>query len=207
MKGIICFGDSITFGMRQNGGWAGRLKKYFEAKGGHNAVYNLGIPGEGSDGLLKRIDIESGARMRFNRPDNKYIITIAIGANDCKWDGLPEDNKPRMDIKKFEKNIKALIKKTKSYKARVVFIGILPVNEKLTLPYEDTSFKNERIKLFNDVVKKNCKKNGVLFLDLFKIVSKANYVGFLEDGVHPNLKGYDFVFNATKDFLEQKNLL
>ena len=41
MHGILCFGDSITFGRGEtpNIGWAGRLKKYFESKDFYNVLY------------------------------------------------------------------------------------------------------------------------------------------------------------------------
>ena len=178
------------------------MKEYFEPKGGHNAVYNLGIPGEDSIGLLKRIDTECGARISFKWPEDKYVISVAIGTNDCKL----EKNKPRIEIKKFEKNINELINKTKSYKAKVVFIGLFPVDEKLTLSYENTSFSNERIKLFNDIIKKSCEKNNILFLNMFETAIKEDYVKLLDDGLHPNSKGYDFMFDKVRNFFEKMKL-
>src|SRR3989338_5108 len=147
MRGILCFGDSITFGRGEssNKGWCDRLKDYFEVKE-YNGVYNLGVPGHTSTDLLKRFDSEAKGRIRIKRPSDKYLILIAIGTNDSKWDGMPENN-PRTTDKQFRKNIKKLIVKAKSYKANLAFIGLPPVDEEKTLPYEETSFKNERVKL------------------------------------------------------------
>ena len=101
MHGILCFGDSISFGKGETPkmGWVGRLKNSFEPGGDH--VYNLGVPGHTSADLLKRFDIECQSRIKFKRPVDKYLIIIAIGANDNKWEGMPEDNKPRATIRRL----------------------------------------------------------------------------------------------------------
>ena len=209
MYGILCFGDSITFGGGEspNRGWVGRLKDYFEQKGEYNGVYNLGVPGQTSNDLLKRFDAECEGRIRIKRPSDKYVILIAIGTNDCKWDGMPEKRNPRTTEEDFQNNIRELIKKAQGYQAGLAFIGLPPVDESLTLPYEETSFKNERVRLFNDIVKNCCKENKALFFDMFESMSKEDYPQLLDDGLHPNSKGYDYMFNVIKDFIEKKNHL
>lgn len=207
MNGILCFGDSITFGYGEipKRGWCHRLKEYFEPKGSHNGVYNLGVPGHTSTDLLKRFDSEAEGRIRLHKPSS-YLILISIGTNDCKFDGMPEDKKPRTTEKDFRKNIQELIKKAKKYKAKLAFIGLFPIDESKTLPFEETSFKNKQVKLFNDIIKEYCEKNNVLFLDLFDIISKENYPKLLTDGLHPNSKGYDLMFKQIKKFIESNKL-
>ena len=204
MFGILCFGDSITFGRGEthNIGWCGRLKAFFEAKDKYNAVYNLGIPGNTSYDLLQRFDIECKARIKIKRPRDHYIILIAIGSNDCKWDGMPEQKNPRMKEETFRKNMRTLLKKAKSYPAQLGCIGLPPVDETRTLPYEETSFTNKRVAFFNKIVKECCSKEKVLFLDMFKKMHKRKYTLFLEDGVHPNKAGYDFMYSQIKTWLE-----
>ena len=209
MHGILCFGDSITFGGGDipNHGWVGRLRNYFEAKGEHNGAYNLGVSGHTSTDLLKRFDAECDGRTRIKRPRDKYVILVAIGTNDCKWDGMPDNGNPRTTEADFESNIRELIKKAQGYQAGLAFIGLTPVDESLTLPYEETSFKNERVSLFNDIIKKCCKENKVLFLDMFESMSKEAYPKLLEDGLHPNSKGYDYMFDTIKGFIENNKLI
>ncbi len=209
MYGILCFGDSITFGRgeKSNIGWCGRLKKYFESKDDYNGVYNLGIPGQNSQDLLQRIDIEIKARLRKKRPGDKYLILVGIGANDSKWEGLPEENKPRTDEKKFKENIKELIKKTKKYSAKLAFIGLIPVDESKTLPYENTSFTNKRIVLFNSLVKEVCQKNDILFLNIFDKMENKDHIKLLKDGLHPNSQGYEVMYLEIKEFLEKNRLI
>jgi len=208
MNGILCFGDSITFGRGEqpNRSWTGRLKDFFEPKGLHHGVYNLGVSGHTSTDLLKRFDAEATARVKY-RPTDKFLILMAIGANDCKWDGLPQDNNPRTTKQAFTENISQLIEKAKKYNAGLAFIGLIPVDEKLTLPFEETSFENKRVKEFNDIIKTLCHQNGVLFFNMFKEMSKVDYVSFLFDGLHPNEKGYDWMFEKIKEFLIDSKLI
>ena len=207
MKAILCFGDSITFGRGEQPclSWPGRLKKYFEPKDYWNCVYNLGVPGEISKDLLERFETEAKARTNLRRSESGCVIIISIGLNDTRWDGLPEENKPRVTEEEFNLNIKKLIEKAKSYQKELVFIGLTPVDEKKTLPFETTSFKNERVKQFNEITKKNCEENNVLFLDIFDKLNTEDWPEMLADGVHPNSKGYDKMYELVKEFSVEKD--
>ena len=206
MKGILCFGDSITFGRGEipNKGWCGRLKNWFEVQGTHNAVYNLGIPGGASTDLLERFNAEANTRIRLKRPTDEYTILIAIGANDCKFE--KESRNPRTTDEHFKENIKNLIKKAKSYKAKLAFIGLIPVDEKRVQPFERTWFINERVMLFNEIIKELCQKENILFLDIYQFMIKEKYEILLFDGLHPNTQGYDYMFNIIKKFIEKNKL-
>jgi len=209
MQGILCFGDSITFGVGETPGkgWCGRLKDFYEPKGFHKGVFNLGVPGHDSNNLLARFDAECKTRIRLKRPTDKFTILIAIGTNDCKWEGMPEDNQPHISEEQFRENIQELVAKARSYKAKLAFIGIPPVDESLTLPFEETAFKNERVKIYNDIIKDCCAEEEVLFLDMFSMMIEQTYPDMLTDGVHPNSKGYDFMFQRILTFLETNDML
>jgi len=78
---ICIFGDSITWGAYDpiNGGWVGLLRNYFEKKSeGEIEIYNLGISGNTTDGLLKMIENES-------IPREPEVIVLAIGINDTQY--------------------------------------------------------------------------------------------------------------------------
>ena len=208
MHGILCFGDSITFGAGETPtvGWVGRLKEYFELKKDINGAYNLGVNGHNSNDLLKRFNAECDARLRFKFPGDKYLIIIAIGENDSRWQGMPGTT-PYVEEKQFEENIQELINKSKTYKADIVFLGLFPVDESLTIPYEDKSFENSRLELYNNIIKKKCQENNILFLDMFEIMKAQNHKELTTDGLHPNSKGYDKMFEIIRDFLEEKELI
>jgi len=122
MKGILCFGDSITHGRGEMPGigWVGRLKEYYESQDFYNCVFNLGIPGNTSEDMLERFDVEAKARVIYRRPDSEYIMTISVGTNDIGGEGSPEA--VVVDKEQFRKNILSLISKAKEFTEKLVLL-------------------------------------------------------------------------------------
>ena len=210
MQAILCFGNSITFGVGEKPklGWVGRLNASFGSKDTYNFVTNLGFPGHDSFDLLKRFDAECKTRSRMRRDTDKFLILISIGTNDCRCEEHPSKNKCRTKVEDFQKNIIKLVEKSIKYPAKIAFVGIPPVNEKVTMPWEEKYYyTNERVKRFNDVVKDTCKKYQIPFIDMFTIMSKEKYSKMLIDGIHPNNKGYDFMYLKIKEFIKNKKLI
>lgn len=209
MKGILCFGDSITFGRGDNAnlGWCGRLKEYFDGQDKYHGVYNLGIPGDTTEGLLRRFDCEAESRIKHNRLGDKYLILIAIGTNDSKKIVRDGNEFAVIEDVDFGENILRLIEKARSFNATLGFIGLPPLDESKVKNYEDTSFSNERIKLFNDIIMKICEMNEIPFVDINEIMNDSGYLDLLEDGLHPNSEGYRMMFEIISSFIEEENLI
>jgi len=207
MVKILCFGDSITFGLGEKPcfGWVGRLKDYIESKEGYHLVYNLGISGEFISDINQSLEIEYGKRILPKEKGD--LIIMAIGINDSRWIGLPKANSPQTELSDFEKDLKILIKKIKILKIPCVFIGLTPVDESKTFPFIKTTFQNNRIEKFNEILKNNCLKNNIPFLDIFQKFSKLNYKFLLDDGLHPNSKGYQKMYDFIKKFLIEQKLI
>ena len=209
MFGILVFGDSIVFGRGEKPalGWAGRLKQYFEEQDPYNAVYNLGIPGDTTGDLLERFDTEAKARIHYYFPEDKYIVIFGIGTNDARCIETPDKHQTKPD--EFRQNILTLIKKAKKHAKKhakhIVFVGLLPVNEDITNPFEDTYFTNKRQKEYNEIIKACCEQEKIEFIDLLDEWLKADYKNLLEDGLHPNSKGYERMYETVKNFLVSKN--
>ena len=191
MFGICVFGDSLTFGRGDsiNSGWSEKLKRDFESQDYYNCLYNLGVCGDTTEDILKRFDVEANSRIRFKREADRYIIIISVGLNDSRLIG--ENKTPQIKINKLDENIQELIQKAKMYINEIMFIGLTPVNELLTFNYEGTTFTNERISKFNEIIKSSCQENNILFFDMFEEFSKLNYQELLGDGLHPNSAGYE----------------
>lgn len=209
MFGILAFGDSIVFGRGNNidRGWAGRLRKYFEAKDYYNGLYNLGIPGNSTADLLERIETECKARIKIKMPEDKFVILIGIGINDSRLIGKLDNPQTKED--EFKDNILNLINISKKYTKHVVFIGLTPVDESRTKPYEGTYFLNERIEKFNEIIKKSCTKNKILFVDMLNEIKnkKIDFAQLLDDGLHPNARGYEEMHKIIKKSLIENKLI
>lgn len=207
MFGILVFGDSIVHGRGEqpNIGWVGRLKNYFEKQDPFYALYNVGIPGDTTSGLLERFDIEAKARIHYYYQGDKFIVMFGIGTNDALCIENPE--KHNVEPSKFKENILALIEKAKTHTKYVVFVGLLPVNEDKTNPFEKTYLTNQRQKEYNNITKECCKQENIDFIDLIDDWLKKDYKKLLEDGLHPNSKGYDEIYRSIKEFLVKKELM
>lgn len=202
---ILVFGDSVVSDELYLGfgRWVTKLRKFLNKKE-KTSVFNLGIIGETTKGLLERIDTECVAR----KPD---IIIVKIGANDSRFNNVNEES-VETPIAEFKRNIQKIIKICKKYASKIIFLGNTPVNESKTTPtiWSNTEyFTNKNIKKYDDIIKTICKKEDVVFLDIFNNWIKIDYKKLLdkEDGLHPNSKGHQKIFEIVKEFLIKNELV
>lgn len=168
------------------GGWADRLKRFCIEEFEDFEVYNLGISGDKTKDVLSRFEVECKAR----EPE---IIIFAIGINDTSHES------GGLSVKQTEENAIRLIKMSRIFTNKVVFVGLTNVDEK----GKYNSYKNSEIKKYNESIKKICQKEGLLFLDLFGSIKNEE----LFDGLHPNSKGHEKIFKKVKDFMIKNNCL
>ncbi|MCL5675742.1 MAG: GDSL-type esterase/lipase family protein, partial [Patescibacteria group bacterium] len=111
---------------------------------------------------------------------------------------------------KFQQNIKELIFMAKKYTNNIVFLEAIGVDETKVDPIpwaRDRSYKNIYIKKYNGIIKKECQKNKVHFIEIFDYWVKSDYKNWLEDGVHPNSMGHKKIFEKVREFLISKKLI
>lgn len=211
MPQILIFGDSIAYGAWDaEGGWAQRLRKYLDKKiidSGYELyylVYNLGVDGDTSAGLLKRFEAEAKPRMR---EDEETIFIFSVGTNDSIYDN--REKTFRCPPQAYEKNLKKLIKQAKKYSDKLIFVGSTPVDKRADpiswLP--DCSCKNEYFKEYDRIAKEVFEKNNGYFIDVFSEFEKVDYERLLTDGVHPDSEGHELIFNCVNKFLIANKLI
>lgn len=182
---ILIFGDSITWGADDSDGlgWANRYRKNLENKEVDTAVYNLGIRGDTSGGLLKRFEIEADAR----KADNLCIV-FAIGINDSRFVNNLET--PETQIEQFKSNIEKLVNSASKFSKNIVFVGLTNVSpDKVVLPRVDKNYiyTNSNIQIYNQVVQEIAKEKGHKFISLQNLIKPED---LYEDGLHPNSQGH-----------------
>ncbi|MCX6766280.1 MAG: GDSL-type esterase/lipase family protein [Candidatus Moranbacteria bacterium] len=194
MKSVhICvFGASITWGAydAEKGGWVERLKIHFFNQEDENfaSVYNLAVSGATAEYLLKRFDVECEAR----RPD---IIVFSIGNNDSQF--LKSEDRNLTPIEKFQKNIEKLYEKSLKFAEKIVFIGLTGVDEEKTKPVywnEDSWYTNEEITKYDSAIEKFCQEKNLKYVSLKGVLKPGDW----EDGLHPNAKGHEKIFEKIK---------
>ena len=214
MTQILIFGDSIAWGAwdREGGGWVERLWKTLAERNiadseMHYRLYNLSISGDTTGWLLERFENETKQRTDFREEGEETVIIFAIGINDTKF--ILEQDVTMVPAKQFENNISTLIQQAKKHTAKIVFVGLTPLDEnveKFTKPLGYV-YRNEHIKRFDDIIKSVCTKNGVHFVEIFEKFSADGYKQLLEDGLHPNSAGHQRVFEIVKEFLAKEGII
>lgn len=198
MTHIICFGDSITRGENdsEKGGWADRLKAYcmklfLKNRKDEICVFNMGIGGETTEGLVKRFVSEFDTRLL---KDGSNIVTLAYGANDIAL----LNGKNTVSLEKFSNNLNLCINHALKHDATVYLINILPVLE------DDNNTKKRALKdilRYNDILLSIAQKQNINLIDVHSKFDIIKEELLTYDGVHPNSKGHEKIFNIVKEVI------
>lgn len=203
----MVFGDSISYGAWDSeGGWVERLRNFLDKRFLSNndlyfLTYNLGISGDTTEDLVERFEFESQMRAKEGE---KALFIFSIGGNDSEFNN--KQNKCKVNIEDFNKNIIKLIKLARKFSNKIIFTGLTNTDESKTDPIpwnKDFSYKNELIKEYDEIIQKTCKEEKIPFIAIFNKLDNTD----LEDGCHPNSKGHEKIFNLVKEFLIKNKII
>lgn len=203
-KQFFVFGDSITYGaIDREGGWTNRLRRYLDARMLDSKgkeffmLYNLGISGDNTNGLLARFEPELKARLDESE---EVIVIFAIGINDSQY--INEKENHRVSPADFEMNLKELFQQAKSNGAsKVIFVGLTEVDESKTMPIpwsKEKYYDNESVRKYDNTVRTFAESNGLLFISMQGVLNTTD----LADGLHPNTQGGEKMFEVIKKNLK-----
>lgn len=203
---ILVFGASMTWGAwDEEGGWVSRLRRFEDKKNISGTdyyckVYNLGVSGDNTNDLLERFENEVKGRITEG---GDTIIIFSIGANDS----LSLKSDVAVPIEQFKENIKKLIKKAGEFTNEIFFVGLTKVDESKTQPvaWDKTAYySNDRLKEYDSALENIAKKEEeVSYLNIFDLLDE----GDLEDGLHPNSKGHEKIFQEVRAFLIKNKII
>lgn len=139
-------------------------------------LVNVGINGDTTKGVLDRLS-ENILSIQSD------IVIIQIGYNDFKYRSLAQT------IANYKKILGILNEKKQLY-----LFSLFPVNHK-------RSIVNRKICLFNKELKTICNSSSKykyvnIFDDLYDHCTKGIITDYTYDGVHLNVKGYNFYLSA-----------
>ena len=203
MRYGLFFGDSITYGEYDGvfGGWVDILKRYALQKfheGSHELIlFNLGIGGETTEGLLKRIPHELSAR---NAADGN-VVFIGYGANDL----AVKDGKQMVDPEQFRNNMKTAVEHAKQFSSDIYLVSILPFSQKVDgiVAASGKLRINEDVTQYNQILKDITIENGLIYIDFYTAFLEDREILLFEDGVHPNEKGYGTMAEIAIPIIEK----
>ncbi len=206
MRDIFFLGDSITYGeWDEQGGWVQRLRApldqaYVQGKGVKSRVYNLGITGNTSQDLLRRLDTEVGAR--FNKAAETFIV-IAIGMNDTHM--MMPENTPFSTPEEFGRNLGLLIGAARKFTRKIALVGLNPIEQQKTdpLPWNTAkAYRTDRVRVFNTIIEKMAAEEELFFVDIWKDWALLDHKTLLCDGLHPNGDGHRRIASRVAAFFK-----
>jgi lysophospholipase L1-like esterase len=200
---IIIFWDSISEGYcdYEFWGWANRLKaEYMKEYSYDRMLMNYGISAYTSDNFVNCFEnFFQAVSRREPGKEKESIVIFAIGINDSSENR--ETWEKKVNIEKFEENIKMLIEKCQQEELiqNVIFLGNINVDESVINTVEDGeySFFNNEIQKYNSVLKKLAEDTTCSYLELFWLMKPED----LEDGLHPNTQGHKKMYERVKEYL------
>lgn len=201
---VLVFGDSITQGFWDTeGGWVDKLRKHYDELQVQDfdkdqpAIFNLGVSADTSREILARAEAEVLARTRRNILP---IVIVQVGINDSYSDGrtvaVPPDE--------YKDNLGAIIEKLKTMSAKIIFVGLSACDEAKTMPvvWGEYYYTNHNIKAYENRMRTVAEKQGIAFIPVFEPFLQATTSGeLLADGLHPNNKGHQVIFDIVKSEL------
>ena len=136
------------------------------------------------------------------------MVLLSVGLNDIRSIGSPERH--TATIEAFEERVERLLSLALGITSTVVFVGYTPVNEEFAAPRfsqtvgQDVYFFNERIELFDEACQKLCESTGVHYVSLFQEATALHWNDYvIPDGLHPNDKGYEWIFTKVWPVVEE----
>ncbi|NMC36266.1 hypothetical protein GYA49_04445 [Candidatus Beckwithbacteria bacterium] len=211
MANIIVFGDSIAHGYWDlHGGWVARLRKDLDKQNTkancdeQYSLYNLSIPGDNSSNILDRFNHEIKRRVW----GDKLTLIFAFGINDSVY--IRKQKKHRVGQRQFKENLQKIIKLARKYTLKIYFVGLTPVNQKLVDPMlwsPNESYIEKDVEKYEQTLKEFCQENELQFIELMKAFKKQDYEKLLFDGVHPNSKGHELIYEIIYKHLAKQSIL
>lgn len=199
----LFFGDSITYGEYDGvfGGWVDILKRYalqkFHEGSNEVIIYNLGIGGETTDGLIKRIPHELSAR---NSAEGN-IVFMAYGANDLAI----KEGTQMVAPAHFKANIQSAIQSAKQFTNDVYLVSILPFSKNVD-GVQVASGKlrtNDEVMIYNKILQDIALENSFIYIDFYTAFLEDKEILLSQDGVHPNEKGYGMMAEIAIPIIEK----
>jgi len=206
---VIAIGDSLVYGYGDTigGGWVERLRRRWMESETDHVLYNLGIRGDRTSQVSGRLAQEFSYRGELR---NKYpdLIILSVGVNDSPRLGhIQGRNLTHYD--QFSLDVHNLLDRALEL-SPVLFVGMIPVVEK-KMPFLDCLYYNLRDQYhYKEVTKKACEKRNIPYLDVFDVwMSRGEHwreSQMCNDGLHPNIKGYETLFHEVINWQPLKSL-
>lgn len=212
---ILIFGASSTYGIGSTkGSWADMIKqKYLTMQYGDEGIgeQRIDVFNFAQSGLtIEEIQASVPDDIRHRHRDGwRKIALFSGGLNNSRAVNTPENfvSTPESFTEILEPTIATLAEQVDA----LICVGYTPIDESKTYPKRNplnnsmSYFSNERGKLFYDLFKEVSERQGAYFVDIFDAAQALPWIPDyqVDDGLHPNDKGYQWMFEQVWPVLER----
>jgi lysophospholipase L1-like esterase len=168
-------------------------------------VFNLGVAGDTSSDILKRVCFEVEARCTDESSNN--VLIIAVGVNDSQYDITT--GVCRVPVEQTITNFTDILRLTKKHISKTVFVGLADVVDSRLdpVPWVPThTYNNGMIKTYNNTIASFAKDNNTTFISLESVFGDVAEA-CLPDGIHPNEEGHERMYNRIQTELLKIGIL
>lgn len=156
------------------------------------AVYNRGISGDYTDGVLARLQVSV-----FDLAPSKVVLMI--GTNDVNW-GVSND----VILQRYEQIVDSIFATLPE--VELYCMSIIPQNKQIetysSIRVEKTT---QVIRQLNPQIKALAEEKGAIYLDLFSHLADENHhliEAYSDDGLHLNVAGLEVWTGLLKPYLQ-----
>lgn len=200
---VLVFGDSITYGAWDTeAGWVERLKREahertVQTEGSQKLqIINLGIGGDTSTKILKRMNSEIEARYSASW---EFVFVITFGANDERTvNGVVET-----PLEVFEENVHKIIEIAKQHSTKIMFLGIPPIGQPI-VTFKGQEYSDERVKTYEERLAEIVKTAHLPFVPIRPIFEAEGLDKlYAYDHIHPNDEGHRLIADTVRPHLQE----
>jgi lysophospholipase L1-like esterase len=210
MKQFIILGASYAYGVGgQSGGWGNLLKNHL-----HNKMYSEGGEGEkfevfnfAKPGATTQFVLDTSPDLLTHYCRNKSAtIILNIGANDAKAVNSPTNF--LTTLPKFSNQLELLLDALIEFSEDIIFAGDCPIDEAKTNPKvnpfdgSNSYFTNSRREELKEITLELCRDKEAHYLQIEVDKNEWIQTCLFRDGLHPNQKGHQLIFNQLISHLE-----
>lgn len=198
--GIVMFGDSTT--APRPGAvekvYAQRVAEALQGVASSLTIHNAGVGGNTTKDALARMDRDVLAHQpRF--------VVVQFGINDSAIDvwKSPPAKEPRVPLKEFEENLRAIVARTRAAGAKAILMTANPLRWTPQLkelygqpPYDvsrSDGFEAPKLVRYNETIRKLAAELHVPLVDIHKEFQQRGSDKLLLDGMHPNDAGHEVI--------------
>lgn len=157
-------------------------------------VFNLGVSGDSSDKILRRIEHETIARTWEGQLP---VVVVQIGLNDSSFRETVHENNLMVAYNQYAANLHMIARALSPLYSSLIFVGASAVDESMTRPWSDSGrhWLNQSIHRYELSMRDVAAELEIPFIPLFERFKEAldNGHNFLSDGLHPNEDGHQFI--------------